>query len=63
VRVQAVHTGIVRGPEVDEDPVVGRQRDSAQDLSELARGELAGSAGAGGEVGQASMRFSHEYGK
>jgi hypothetical protein len=46
------HTGIVRGPEVDQDTVVGGDGQIAQDLSELASGELAGSTSAGGVVGQ-----------
>ena len=46
------HTRIVRGPEVDEDAVVGRGWDSAQHLSELACGEFARSTGAGDHLGQ-----------
>jgi hypothetical protein len=51
--VPPVHTGIVRGPEVHEDPVVLRHGNSAQDLSELASGEFARSTRAGDHFGQA----------
>src|SRR5262249_53504677 len=47
-----VHTRIVRGPEVDEDPVVSVEGNGAQHLSELARGEFARSTGAGDHLGQ-----------
>ena len=44
------HTRIVRGPEVDEDAVVGVRRDVTQHLSELACGEFARSTGAGDDL-------------
>src|SRR6185436_10320108 len=55
-----VHTRIVRGPEIDKDPVVGGHRYGAQHLSELARGEFARSTGAGDHLretlGHGSLR-------
>ena len=53
-----VHTRIVRGPEVDEDTVVSRDRDGAQHLSELACGEFARSTGAGDHVRQTQVLLS-----
>jgi hypothetical protein len=50
--IQPVHTGIVRGPIIDEDPVVVVDGQIAQDLGELTGGELARSTGAGGVIGQ-----------
>jgi hypothetical protein len=52
-----VHTRIVRGPEVDQDTVIGRVRDVAQDLGELAGGEFSRSTGASRVIGQP---FLHE---
>ena len=50
-----VHTRIVRGPEVDQDPRVGLRWKVAQHLSELASGEFARSTGAGDQLGQALL--------
>ena len=50
--IPPVHTRIVRGPEVDEDTVVRRDRNGAQHLSELAGGEFARSTSAGDHVRQ-----------
>ena len=50
--VEPVHTCIVRGPIVDQDPVVVLHGQIAQHLGELTSGELARSTGAGGVVGQ-----------
>src|SRR6202007_2719895 len=47
-----VHTRIVRGPEIDKDPVVGGLRYGAQHLSELASGEFARSTSAGDHLRQ-----------
>jgi hypothetical protein len=41
--------------EVDEDARISLQRDVAQDLGELAGGELAGSTRAGDHLGQAFL--------
>ena len=58
-----VHTRIVRGPEVDKDPVVSGCRYGAQHLSELARGEFARSTGAGDHLrqtlGHGSFHYAH----
>ncbi len=50
--VEPVHTCIVRGPVIDEDPWVVRRVQIAQNLGELASRELTGSTRAGGVVGQ-----------
>ena len=47
-----IHTRIVRGPEVDQDTVVGLRGDVTQHLSELACGEFARSTGAGDHLRQ-----------
>ena len=57
VVVEPVHTGIVRGPIVDQDPVVVLHGQIAQHLGELTSGELARSTGAGGVVGQLLHRL------
>jgi hypothetical protein len=41
--------------EIDEDARISLQRDVAQDLGELAGGELAGSTRAGDHLGQALL--------
>ncbi len=56
VALERVHTRIVGGPIVDQDPWVVRHVQIAQDLGELTSRELARSTSAGGVVGQA---FSH----
>ena len=58
VVIELVHTRIVRGPVVDQDPVVVRHGHVAQHLGELTSGELARSTGAGGVVGQALLHWS-----
>ena len=63
--IPPVHTRIVRGPEVDQDPVVGLRGDVTQHLSELASGEFARSTGAGDHLRQTlghSFSFSCESG-
>jgi hypothetical protein len=50
-----VHTRIVRSPEVDQDTVIGRVRDVAQDLGELASREFSCSTSAGRVVGQTAF--------
>ena len=52
-----VHTRIVRGPEVDQDTVVGLRGDVTQHLSELASGEFARSTGAGDHLRQTLGHF------
>src|SRR5258705_7695639 len=47
-----VHTRIVRGPEVDQDTVVGGRGNVTQHLSELACGEFARSTSAGNHLRQ-----------
>jgi hypothetical protein len=47
-----VHTRIIRGPEIDKDPVVSVYWYGAQHLSELARGEFTRSTGAGDHLRQ-----------
>ena len=47
IAVQPEHTRIVRGPIVDQDPVVAAHGQIAQDLGELTSGEFARSTGAG----------------
>ena len=53
--IPPVHTRIVRGPEVDEDTVVLRDRNGTQHLSELACGEFARSTGAGDHLRQSHV--------
>ena len=52
------HTRIVRGPEVDQDTVVGVRGNVTQHLSELACGEFARSTGAGDHLRQTLGHFS-----
>jgi hypothetical protein len=54
--VEPVHTRIVRGPIVDEDPVVGLHGQIAQHLGELTSGEFARSTGTMRIVGQLLSR-------
>ena len=49
----SVHTRIVRGPKVDQDPVVNGRGYVTQHLSELASGEFTRSTGAGDHLRQA----------
>ena len=59
-----VHTRIVRGPEVDQDTVIGLRGDVTQHLSELACGEFARSTGAGDHLRQTlghSVLLSSEH--
>ena len=48
--IQPVHTGIIRSPIIDEDPVVVVHGQITQHLGKLACGEFARSTGAGGVV-------------
>src|SRR5262249_39310325 len=50
-----VHTGIVRGPEVDQHPGITLRWEVAQHVSQLARGEFARSTGAGNHVCQTAL--------
>ena len=50
--IEPVHTRIVRGPEVDQDTVVGGRGNVTQHLSELASGEFARSTCAADHFGQ-----------
>src|SRR4051812_25854694 len=54
--IEPVHTRIVRGPIVEQDPVVEMHGQIAQDPGELTSGELARSTGAVGIRGQ-SLHF------
>jgi hypothetical protein len=53
-----VHTRIVRCPEVDQDPAIGRHGQITQHLGKLAGGEFARSTGAVGVVGQSSHNLA-----
>ena len=61
--IQPVHTGIVRGPIVNEDPVVVVHGQVAQYLGELTCGELARSTGAGGVIRQSSFHSLTSLGR
>ena len=54
-----VHTGIVSGPEVHQDPRVGLHGDVAQHVSELAGGEFARSTSAAHQLGE-TLLLGHE---
>ena len=57
--IPPVHTGIVRIPEVHQNPWVSLRRDVAQHLSELASGEFARSTGAAHHLSEPLLFREH----
>jgi len=58
--IPPVHTPIVSGPVINQDPGVGVQRNAAQDPSELACGEFARSTRAADHLGQSLRHLVHQ---